>query len=352
MFKVVVGGSAIAALLLPIAAAAAPRDVLQPIQSAAESVRFDRGEYVVDAQGSRAAVQLRSVTEHGSTSFDVFILNTGFAPINVDVSDIQIDGTEEPVRVLTRAELEHNAEHRARWQKFWSVVGTGLIAAGQASARNYYHVTTATPYGVIRSGISTPCTSCQLAASYTLAAGSTRIGRIQETLDQTRAAIGAQAFQLSTINPGQAYGGRIFLTRFKHQAGENIRMTVNVDGEPFAFGFHFVPEGGPTPSYRIAAFATPSTSAPNASYALAQTPPVGQPAVFTRSIPQPVFRAANMNVGSNMVAPSTMNVQSTIPAVGYGLSQKWHRYHAMLMENGISRSQAKQMADEEFGPID
>ena len=79
--------------------------MLQPVQSGSENVRFDRGDYIVDLPGSRAAVQLRSVNENGGLSFDVFILNTSSAPINIDVGNIRVDGVNEPVRVLTRAEL-------------------------------------------------------------------------------------------------------------------------------------------------------------------------------------------------------------------------------------------------------
>ena len=78
MYRNLRGAVAIVAIATPIAAQATPADVLQPIQAGAENVRFDRGDYIVDLPGRRAAVQIRAMpSDHGQLSFVVAVMNTG-----------------------------------------------------------------------------------------------------------------------------------------------------------------------------------------------------------------------------------------------------------------------------------
>ena len=345
-------------LTVPVTAHAAPRDALQPTQTGPETVRYDRGEYIVDLPGSRAAVQLRSVADGNGYSFDVVVLNAGSAPINIDVGNIHILGTQEPVTVMTRAALQHKAEHHAQWQKIWSTLGTSLVAAGQASQRNHYYINTSTPFGNYNSTISAPCYSCQAAANYTLAAGAARNARIQDSLDQTRAMLGAQAFQLSTINPGQAYGGRVFLSRFKHTTGGEMRLVVDVNGEPFTFGFRFAPEGSPAPSYRMAAATAPVSpvaaqySAPPMTYPVAPSPLQMVALAPAPSPPVPSYSLMPAAFVTPASSDTTLANRQPVPRVGYETLRKWHHYYDSMVQNGTPKADAKEVADGEFGPID
>ena len=121
-------------------------------------------------------------------------------------------------------------------------------------------------------------------------------------------------------------------------------MTVDVGGEPFAFSFRFAPEGGAAPTlYRTTAVAATSMPAPNIGYTPAPVPAGPENPAFPPPVPQP----ASMAYGSNV--PTQVAVNADVPPE---IASKWHRYDTMLIgESGISKAQARQMADEEFGPI-
>lgn len=332
------------------AAQAAPKDVLQPLQLSNESIRFDRGDYVIDLAGQRAAVQIRSMpSDHGYLSFVVLVLNTGPDPVNLDVGNFRVTGGTQPIRVLTRAEMQQRAERRAGWAKFFTSLGGALVASAQANQRNDYSVVTTTPYGTIHSSISTPCYGCQLAAGYTLARTDGRLAEIRGTLDQTRAALGEQMLQLTTIDPGRVYGGRIFLDKFNQTSARELHLTMTVGQESFEFGFRFAPAGSPTPSYRMV---TPSTPVPLAPV------PAGPAPIYASSVrmaPPPVATpqpAAVTVPGTIARAPLPPGRASPSGGVSAAIRAKWTRYYRALLASGTAASEAKLIADGEFGPID
>lgn len=345
--------AALAVLSVAVSAHAATSDVLQPIQLGNEFVRFDRGDYVIDLPGQRAAVRIRSMPDdHDYMSFVVAVLNTGSQPINVDVGNIRIEGTKEAVRVLTRAEMQQKAERRAGWAKFFTNFGSVLVASSQASQRNYYSATTVTRYGIINTQLSAPCYGCQAAANETIARAQDRIAQIQGTLDSQRDRLSQQMLQLTTVDPGQYYGGRIFLTRFKHEANGQMRLIVTIDGEAFQFGFRFAPSGAATPTYRMTVatrYPAAPAPAPTPAYenAPAATPSSAAPLPqFAASAPPP----ANLRVNQSPLSQPTIDAATT-RVVYNANSNKWHRYYTTLLESGVSKNDAKKMADEEFGSI-
>ena len=327
---------------------------MQPLQLGDETVRFDRGDYVLDLRGQRAAVQLRPLpADHDNISFVVSVLNLDSQPINVDVSDIRIEGTKDQVHVLTRGDMTHKAEHRAGWAKFWTSMGGALVAAGQASQRDNYHVTTSTPWGQYSSTVSAPCWSCRAAAQETMAFTNARMSQIQNALDNTRSALGDQMLQITTLDPGDATRGRIFRSGFKHEAMTPIKLIVRIGSEDFAFAFRFAPDGTPAPEYRMVArmaegpvsvtpafrtseVAPPAHPAPVLSQAVVRVPPtVRQP--ITRSLPSS--------------PPSQMMIRSVADGASVANRGKWQHYFNALIETGVSKGQARQMADQEFGAI-
>ena len=79
--------------------------------------------------------------------------------------------------------------------------------------------------------------SPQRPAGETVARAGSQLEQIQYQLDETRRTLGEQMLQLTTVFPGQAYGGRIFLSRFKHAPAEQIRLSVQVGTETLAVAF-------------------------------------------------------------------------------------------------------------------
>ena len=343
MYRNLRGTVAIVALAMPIAAQAAPADVLQPVQAGAESVRFDRGDYIVDHPGRRAAVQIRAMpSDHGHLSFVVAVMNTGAEAINIDVGNIRVDGIAEPVSVLTRAQMEHMAANRAGWAKALMIVGGGLAAAAQATQRNHYTAVAATPRSFAAVNASTACGGCQIAASETIAQTGSTLDQIQYRLDETRRQLGEQMLQLTTVFPGQSYGGRIFLSRFKHAPNDQVRLSVQVGDETLTVAFRFASAGAPLPSYRLAAapVVLVTTVAPPYVPAMAMRTAIVTPPATT------VMRA----VATPVAFAPTAAMQT--PGADAETRSKWQRYYATLIASGVARGQAQNMADEEFGAVD
>ncbi len=328
---------------MPVTAQAGSKEVLQPVQLGNESVRFDRGEYVLDLPGRNAVVQIRSMpSDHGYLSFAVVVLNTGPQPFNIDIGNVRVEGTAKPVRLLSRAEMTQKAENRA----FWARLGTALIA----TQRTNYYGTVSTPYGWSHVTVSGPCYSCQEAAA-------ANMERIQGYLDETRRTLGDRMLQVTTVDPGRGYAGRIFLTRFDRKPMSQMRLIVSIEGEDFAFGFRFATAGTPMPSFRMIARAP----APEpASAPLLQAPPPQQVAeVRAAPVPQPIWSqprvtpvpasapaaAAPPPVFRPAVAMRTVSVNSD-------KRRKWQRYYQTLVDVGTSPKEAKSLADQEFGAID
>lgn len=346
MYRNLRGAVAIVAIATPIAAQATPADVLQPIQAGAENVRFDRGDYIVDLPGRRAAVQIRAMpSDHGQLSFVVAVMNTGAEAINIDVGNIRVDGTAEPVSVLTRAQMEHKAANRAGWAKALMIVGGGLAAAAQVSQRNHYTAVAATPHSFAAVSASTACGGCQIAAGETMARTGSALDQIQYRLDETRQQLGEQMLQLTTVFPGQSYGGRIFLSRFKHAPTDQIRLNVQVGEETLTVAFRFAPAGAPMPAYRLAAAPVmlPAMVAPTYVPAMAM-----RPAIVTPSAP-PAAMAMRTAATPIAFAPAAA---VAAPGADAGTRSKWQRYYATLVASGVARGQAHTMADEEFGAVD
>lgn len=198
---------ALAAVLVSMPATA--KNVVQPVQVGDETVRFNQGDWVVDLRQPTGAVQLRpSGQDHGNAAFTIGIFNDGPSAINFDISNIRIEGVSEPVRLLSKDEMVKKAKSRATW----AAIATGLAGAAAAysaaNARDHYRVTTTTPRGTYRTFISAPAANRDLAVAAIGAGTGYTLASIQNQLDQTRAALGEEMIQMTTVDPGDSYGGR------------------------------------------------------------------------------------------------------------------------------------------------
>lgn len=327
-FTIALAGS-LATTVISVPVQAESREVIQPIPLGDESVRFDRGEYLIDLPGKHAAVQIRSMpSDHGYLSFMVVVLNTGPAPFNIDIGNIRVEGTAKPVRLLTAADMVQKAENRA----FWAKLATALTA----TQRTTYYGTISTPYSWATVQVSAPCYSCQAAAAEHMAA-------IEGYLDETRRQFGNRMLQVNTVDPGRGYAGQIFLNRFDRKPMSEMRLVVSIEGEDFAFGFRFATAGTPLPAFRTIA---PAPVAP-VQYLPPAAPPPQQ-----LSAPRPMTVSATApGMPAPMPAPRSAAVAQS-PHVSPDTERKWKRYYTTLIESGETAKNAKAMANQEFGSID
>lgn len=250
-----VSAALIASVTFSVPAYAGPKYVLQPIQLADESVRFEQGVPTVDQRKTKGAVQITPLPDdHGNMSFGVIALNDGQVPANIDISNIRVEGiqSKKPTRLLSREEMEKKAKSRAAWQTMALALAGATAAAAAASQRDYYTHTMTTPRGTYRSVFSAPSQAGQAQAAVLAAGTGVGIYAVQNQLDKTRQMLANEALQMTTIDPGDSYGGRIYLTRFKPaDVKGQMRLVVNFNGEDHVFAFRYAKAGTPLPQYRM-----------------------------------------------------------------------------------------------------
>ena len=254
MFKSIV--SAIAAgMILSAPAVAAQKEVIQPVQVGEETIRYEHGEYLLELDRKELAVQIAPMPkDHSNISFSVMVLNKSDQPFNLDVSNIRVEGTAVPVRLLTKDEMVRKAESRAAWATALTALAGGFAAGSMANQRDTYRATTFTPRGhAYTTYVDAPCSGCQVAAAATVAATGYSIARIQGALDETREALGSEMLQLTTVDPGRTYGGRVFLSKFKRKPMSEMRLILTIDGRDYPFGFRFAKPGTPPSPFKVTA---------------------------------------------------------------------------------------------------
>lgn len=229
--------------------------------------------------------------DHGSLAFTVVVMNTGGRAGTINTVDITGAAGSQKLAVFTADELQKKASNRAMWSQIGLAVAGGLAAAGAANARDHYHSKLVTPHGTYRYRFSAPSVSGRIAAAAYTANTEYGIARIQDQLKETRAAIGGNSFQLTTIDPGDSYAGRVVLTKIKGlQPPQRVALTVRWQGVEYPFAFMVGKPGMAVPSMKVLeAPGAPPTTLVSAPTAPASTPGPTTPAVMAASmvVPQP-----------------------------------------------------------------
>lgn len=244
--------SAFALLVFSAPAVAAPKYVVHAVQTGSETARFDQGVATLDLMGKRGAVQLRPLPmEHGSLVFSIAIWNDADQPLNFDVTNIQAEVGQQTLRPFTADELVAKAENRAMWTQIGIAVVGGLAAASAAANNhNTYRTVTTTPSGVYTSTTTVPNYNADLKAAASVAAAGAGIAVVQSRLDETRARLGNEIVQLSTVDPGSSYAGRIVLQKVKSkELPVDVRLYVDWNGERYPFTFRVAKRGTPAPIF-------------------------------------------------------------------------------------------------------
>ncbi len=254
MYRKLIGGFAVLSLFASNNAAAGPKHVLQPVPVGAETVRFQQGEATLDLQRPGGAVQVTPLgLDHGSLAFGIAVYNDGKVPANIDITNFEVTVGAERLAVFSKDELVKKAQNRAMWASIAVAAAGGLAAAAAASSRDTYHHTFVTPRGTYRSIWSAPSAAGQAAAAASVAGAGVGIYAIQNQLDKTREALGAETVQLTTVDPGDSYAGKIVLQKIKAKVLPlRISFVVNWNGEAYPFAFQMVKPGTPQPVFAMA----------------------------------------------------------------------------------------------------
>lgn len=263
---------------------AAAKDYVQPVQVGQETVRWNQGEWLLDQQRATGGVQLRHVGwDHGYMAFEVVMLNATSAPINFDISSIRAEGPAGVIPLVSAQEMVTKAKNRAKTAMFLTALAGGLAAASAANDRNHYRATTFTPHGTYTTFVDAPNPNAGANAALISAGTAGSIVLMQKRLDETRAQLKNDAVQLTTVDPGQTYGGLIYLERFPKKAPTAVKLFVKIGDEEYPFAIRFANKNDPAPAFRAIAVqseapvAAPATIAP----AGAPAPTPSAPAAVT-----------------------------------------------------------------------
>lgn len=243
---------------------AAPKLLIQPVQMAEESIRYNHGVPTVDQASTGGSVQVRPApVDHGSLAFNVAVFNDSRQSANLDVTNFTLTSEGVTVAALTVDALEKKAKSRAAWSQVGLALVGGIGAAAAASQRDTYRSSLYTRHGSYHSYYSAPSVAGQIQATAIAAGTGVGIAAIQSRLDQKLDELGNDVIQMTTVSPGESYAGLIVFEKVKLPAlPARVTMTVNWNGIGYPFTFQIAKPGTPAPAFKpIEAAAVPSVDA-------------------------------------------------------------------------------------------
>ena len=270
MFKTLPTVAALLALTATTTvAAAAP--VLQPVPFGSATLRHSQGEPMIEVRGRSGMILVTPLPiDHGCISFGVVVFNQGGRPADIDLADVTAFVGDAPADVLTLVELQKRANKRAFWTSV-AVAAVGGLAAGIA-ASNSSHATirTSNAHGSRVTRISYHDGAANGALLTGAAVGAAT--SVQEHGRQVAASLGDDILGLTTVYPGDSYGGRVVVDKIKQPLPQTITLSVAWNGEVYATKWQLVAAGTPAPAFAAAIVpaAVPSMSllpAPAAQHA-------------------------------------------------------------------------------------
>lgn len=238
-------------------ALAAPKLVVQPVQLANESIRYNHGIPTVDQESQGGSVQVRPAPmDHGSFAFNIAVFNDGKTTANLDTTNFTLSAGAVSVSALTADALEKKAKSRAAWSQVGLALVGGIGAAAAASQRDTYRSTFYTPRAVYHSVYSAPSAAGQIQAAAIAAGTGVGIASIQSRLDEKLEQIGNDVIQMTTVAPGESYAGLIVFEKVKLATlPAQVTMTVNWNGIAYPFSFQIAKPGTPAPPFKPAVLA-------------------------------------------------------------------------------------------------
>lgn len=280
MYRATVFASLVLCAVQP--AYAAPKVVVQPMQLAEESIRYNHGVATIDQFSDNGSIQIRPAPmDHGSLAFNIAVFNTGKQAANIDVSNFALTADAVTVGALSVEVLEKKAKSRAAWTQVGLAVLGGVTAAAAASQRDTYHSTFVTPRGrTYHSYYSAPSALGQATAVASVAAAGVGIAAVQNRLDQTLEALGSEIVQLTTVDPDDSYGGTIVFEKVKFaKLPMQVTMTVDWNGRKYPFAFQIAKPGTPAPPFKPTQIVEKAPAAPQVM--TVPVPAGSTPAVIT-----------------------------------------------------------------------
>lgn len=212
------------ALALSVSTPALAADYMaSPVASPEDTISYFKGAASVERATSFGTIRVTAIGEEtGKPAFVVEITNTSGGPINIGTENMYASfaGQKKPTTVYSAADIQRMVESKAAW----AAALTGLSAAlssntSTARACGYNGCYTAT--------VTTP-------NYYAQANASRKIDAIYENSALRVDELKANYLQMTTVQPGQSYGGRVALSKPKVKTWP-ARLTLTIIGQDFTF---------------------------------------------------------------------------------------------------------------------
>lgn len=311
----------ITAVIVIPTTALAKDTVVQAIQVGYETVRYDKGMPTLDLEQRAGAVQIHPLPmDHGSFVFAIAVFNDGNAPANMDIGNIAVHLGDQPIGIMDVNHLIKKAKNRSFWSQFGVAMLGGVASAAAASERNTYHGTFSTPYATYHSYYSAPSLAGQLRAARIEDQTAASIVAMRAQLDATRDALGDQIIQMTTVDPGRMYAGKIILEKFKaSKLPQQLSITVNWNGEQYPFVFQLAEAGTPAPYFTPTVRERP-TAAPRPERQPSGATPIAGPVPNSRSAIPPNVDMERIVKRTAEVMPRPFALESGTALVSYEAS--------------------------------
>jgi len=264
MIKAITAASAIFALTATTALnAAAP--LLQPVPYGSAILRHYQGQPSVVIKGRGGTVEIAPLAmDHGCVNFGVTVFNNSSRPADIDLGDVTVFVGDAPAEILTTNMLQKRAEKRAFWTSM-AVAALGGIGAGlAATSSSHTTIRSSGPHGTHVTRISYHDGSNGANAALISATGVAAGASIQENGRRQAAQIGDEILGLTTVDPGDAYGGRVVIDKIKAPLPQTILVSVKWNGELYTSKWQLAPEGTPAPLFSEAPAVEATTVSPPA----------------------------------------------------------------------------------------
>jgi hypothetical protein len=236
---------------------------MRPIAGGSQTITYERGVTTTASVLSNGGVRVtpRAITNPG-TSLPADQLVIAVAAVNTStgattLGDENISATTPrgtPVHVWSQAELVHNARRHAAVQTAAIVLAAGAAAAAPPTTYNTTG-TVWTPRGLGTFNYSTTVYDPARAAATSAAAGAAAgygIAQVNSALNQTIASIGTANLLTTTVQPGEAFGGLVFVDKPQFADSEPNELTIDVQFAGQQHEFRFAVGTGDMPAARPA----------------------------------------------------------------------------------------------------
>jgi hypothetical protein len=222
--------------------------LLQPLPYGSAILRHYQGKPSIELRGRNGSIEVTPLPmDHGCINFGIVVFNNSGRAADIDLSNVTVLVGDAPATILTVSDLQKRANNRAFWSAMAVAAVSGLAAGVVAASSSHTTIRTSGAHGSQVTKIRYNDGSNTANAALISASGVAAAASIQDKA--ARARFDDEILGLTTVDPGDAYGGRVVVDKIKNPLPQTIMMSVEWNGEVYASKWQLVPEGTPEPFF-------------------------------------------------------------------------------------------------------